>query len=653
MASKLELTFISSGVIEQTLTIRTGVTYTFKTKRLGFRQVKVISGTVIEGSGAEEFKNAYTADDNYAGQSKVTQEYTVDGMKITIENDDNSFFDGFSNNTTFIGHEVTSTAQAVPTSLDVSLSESPTDACGKFLLNLDSNVIGGRLSVEIPIGNTVLDIPASELPYAFDRLRPALSKSSVVKLYETETSSSVLRSVLFTAPPVLSLSSVTVNGSPFGAAIVINAEGSNLEYSLDNISFQGSKEYSGLLEGSYTAYVKDAYGCSKSLAFSVSAADTEGLSVPPLIKVPIHNSLRFAERSGTTFLNFLASETPSFMQVSTHFQEYLTGDVVRTQFKSSYPINRAFVYDCEGSETELTLIQKSDNISRKNTYDGNYVNFEGRLAIYFDSGNTYNPDLSLKGTHSLGGLLPDWYEKGMYVLIEGIGATVIDRIVFDEDSELRYAVTLKSGIGEGLAKKITSIHTADPYEVYEFDLNLLTEGKFLCKIDYGVGEYLSEPIKVSESLSEKYLKVEWFSGDNNDILYNTGIKQIRRLKWSNYFTYISKSEKEAFYSDTTLGIVNSKSHSTYELSFIPMPMEMARGLDFGFNAMGAKVVINCAVFVCDGSFKAEPFGSLYKVSAELTLTDQIMKGGQLMDGIINAEFLIIEQDADGVKFLKI
>src|SRR5690606_12152893 len=149
------------------------------------------------------------------------------------------------------------------------------------------------------------------------------------------------------------------------------------------------------------------------------------------------------------------------------------------------------------AETEISVIQKSDNISRKNIYEGNYINYDGRLAVYFDSGNVYNPDNTVKDTHFLSGLLPDWYEEGMYIHIEGAGVTKIDRIVFDEDAEVRYAVTLKTFTETGLSKKITSIHTAHPYEVFEFEINFLETGKFMFKLDYGGAKvFLSEPVKV-------------------------------------------------------------------------------------------------------------------------------------------------------------
>ncbi len=670
MASKLELRFTDVGTIGATLTIRTGITYTFKQARLGFREVGVGNNPKITPTQlAQNFKDAFNADDNFTGEVIITYSATaldengveqtpsgtLDGI-LTLEHFDNDYFAGFADNAGFIIGTLSTTIQQNENTLQVALSQSPTDVCGRFNLNIQSNVKSGRLTIELPVGN-VIDVAQTGISGAFtydlNRIRPSLATGGIVKLYETEFTGTVLKSVLFTAPGVLNISDVIVKGSPFGSAsATIQAPGSNLLYSLDNVSFQGSKEYTGLLEGSYTAYVKDAFGCVKSKSFVVTADQVTGITAPPFIKVPIHNSLRGFDRSGDSFLNYSATETPAYIQIAKYYQDYLLGDVIRTQFKSSYPVNRAYIYDCDEVETELTVVQKSDNISRINIYEGNYGEYDGRLAVYFDSGDIYNSDGSVKGTHSLSGLLPDWYEEGMFLNIEGYGATVIDRIEFDEDAEIKYAVTLKEPAGVVLGKKITSIHTAHPYEVYEFETNFSTIGKFIIKLDYGAGVYFFEPVKIWESLPDKYLKVEWFSKDNNDILYGTGIRQMRRLKWSRYFTYLPKDEKETFSPDTSVELVNSKSNSSYEISFAPMPMEMARGLSFGFNN-STSVVINGAVFVCDGAFKAEPFANMVKVTAELTLTDQTMKGQQEVSDAISARFLITEEDANGVKFLKL
>lgn len=662
MASKLELQFHSAGVKGQSFTVFTGAQYSFVNKRTGLRQV-AISDRVTT---AENFLSAFNTDENYLNQftTDITFELTTvdDGFgnqipgeaiaTVILEHPDNNKFNSYLNGTTFISVNLTTTVQEDASTLNLVLGASATDICGKFNLNIQSNVTGGRVTVELPTGNKILDVPTSSLPYDLDWPRPAVATSGAVNLFSNTTSTTPVKTVFFTAPAVLVVSSVDVQGTPFGAAIQIQSNGTNLQYSLDNVDFQGSKEYTGIPSGDYTAYVKDAYGCVKSLAFTVTVEDTQGLTVPPLIKFPIHNSIRFSDRDGDTFLNFLATETPSFLNIKNYFQNYLLGDVVRLQFKSSYTTNRVFAYDCD-TETEIAVVKKSDNISRSNIYQGNYANYDNRLAVYFTSGNVYNADNSVKSTHELNGLLPDWYEEGTYINIEGVGPTVIDRIIFDEDTEIRYAVTLKSGLGTVLDKKITSIHTAHPYEVYEFELNFLTQGKYIFKLDYGAGIMLSEPVKVHSELPDKYLKVEWFSDYNNDILYGTGIRQFRRLEWAKYFTYLDKHEKEAFYADTTLGLVNSKSHSTYEIVFMPMPMEMARGLSFGFNSAGSRVIVNGAVFVCDGAFKAEPFGSMYKVTAELTLTDQTMKGQQAVNDAVNAEFLIVQQDVNGVKFLRL
>src|SRR5690606_3413622 len=103
-----------------------------------------------------------------------------------------------------------------------------------------------------------------------DLTRPVNATTGVVRLFDSPTATLAVKTVFFNAPGVLSIQNVEVNGSPFGAVAQINASGNNLQYSLNNSDWQNSKEYTWLLAGIFTAYVKDAYGCTKIYQFVVT-----------------------------------------------------------------------------------------------------------------------------------------------------------------------------------------------------------------------------------------------------------------------------------------------------------------------------------------------------------------------------------------------
>lgn len=654
MASKLVLDFTDSGVIGQTITIRTGVTFTFAAVRNGFHKVEVNDYWL----GAKRFKEAYEIDENNTGESVVTyfaHTSPTNFGRVTIEHFDNNFFDGFNNPTTFITSNINLTTQEIALTLDASITETTEpDKCNLYDLNIDSNATSGEIRV-YKDSNLIWYFPANTTPKKTWIARTVNSNKIQVRLYQGAIIEKLKKAVSLTTPSVLSITSVNIGGSAFGAFASINATyTTGTQYSLDGINFQDSSQYSGLTEGNYTAYAKDNFGCTKSKDFVVTAEHANGLTVEPFIHVPIHNSIRFANRNGNNFLNYLSTETPGLVELYSYTQDYLQSDVVRTQFKSSYDDNKAILIDCDGVEVEIPIIKLSNNINRTNIYEGNYKSYKGRVAIYFTAGNIYEIDgTPQEEGHILNGLLPVWYKEGMYLFIEGLGATQIDTIEFDEIEEKVFAVTQLSQVGEVTGIKVTSIHTEHPYEVYEFDTNFnLPEGVYQIRLEYGTDFFLSEIIKIYSELPEDYLTVQWYNDRNNDILYNTGIQQLRRLQWEKYFTLIPKSEKETYDTDTSVELVNSKSFSVYELAFRPMPMEVARGLMYGFDN-SSSIIINGAVFVCEAGVKIDPIGPLYSFSAELTLTNQTMRGQQVLSNVVDASFLVVEQDANGTGYLLI
>ncbi|WP_424493885.1 hypothetical protein [Salinimicrobium sp. GXAS 041] len=666
MASKLELRFTGPGTSGQSINFVPGTAYLFRANRLGSRQVKVGNSAF---DTARNFYDAFQADDNYLNIFNTTYQATniapdgsqmPDGVThglVTIEHPDNNYFDNVSNNTDFITDSSETTQVEEEPEINISLAQASDNPCGKYKLVITTAETEGTISVETPLGSgnsQIIDIDGSAT-YELDIVRPtAAGQTGVVKL--RNSLGVTIASVIFAPPKVLAIQSVSVSGTPFGAVATINATtGLNRQYSLDNTNFQGSQEYSGLLAGEYTAYVKDDLGCEKSKTFTITQEQASGLTAEEFIEMPIHNSIRFAKRTGNTFLNFLSTETPGYIEMHHYEQPWKIGDIVRQQFRSAYNNHKLIMMDCQGNETEIPVVKKSNNINRINIFEGNYTEKEGRVAVYFTYGNIYNPDGSLQEEgHILEGRLPIWYEEGMYIDIEGIGVTQVERIFIDPDG-VRYAITQKSAAGTETGKKITSIHSEHPYEIYEFEVNYLVEGSFQLRLEYWNNEkefYLSEIQEVYNDLPETFLKTEWWSEDNNSVFYGTGIRHFRWIEWEKYFTLIPKGEKETFDTDTTVKNINSKTFAVYELILRKMPMEVARGLQTGFDHADY-IVINGAVFLCEELVELQKEGEWYYPVARLTLTDQTIVGQQQITGGIEGRFLAVTKDANGVTFLRL
>lgn len=666
MAAKLELRITGLPDAFDTLTIADHF-FVFRNERLQGSQIKI---GVDAGETAKNIHDAFNQDVNFLGEFNTTWRVSLTDANgdplpqgelhgiVDFEHPENDFFDSFGTSLNYIDYQVTTTPEEAEANLQVSLSAADADVCGNYKLTIGANV-DFLVRVEVPIGNPVIEYLTDGNPREFQRVRRSTPTNGVVKIFNTIGALNLVDSIIFSPPTVLAITEVVTEGTPFGAAIEIKTNTKNsIEYSLNNADWQNSGSFTGLLAGNFTAYARDSYGCVKSKTFEITEDMVSGLSVEGELEMPIHNSIRFGKRSQENFLGYLAGEGPRF--VNYYFtQKWLLNDSVRQQFKSPFKNHALYLIDCEGNETEISIVKKSDNIGRIRIYEGNYTNKDNRLAVFFTSGNIYNPDGSAQETgHILNGNLPIWYEEGMYINIEGVGATKIERIYFDEADEINYAVTQLDAAGDVTNTKITSIHTAHPFEVYEFDANFLVEGKFQYRLEYWNTEAdwdfeLSEIQEVKTEL-EDHLTVRWKNKYNNAIIYNTGIEQFRRVEFDKYFYSIPADEGEVLDTDTTSVLIDSTSFAIYGIVLSGMPMEVARGLRYGINN-SSQLNIDGAQFVRSTPVAEEEIGNTgtYRLVPELKLASGTMDGQQFSSDVITPEFLIVNEDVNGVGFLRL
>lgn len=717
MAARLELRFHSPALL-QGETMFVGRQFTFTNNRVYPGQVSIIPNyPYIVGAN---FFDAFAQDVNYGREYTVTSyieqqnEYLDQSHYImTITHPDNNHFDNFQNNTSFIGDEITIIPDdggggTEPTEFTAEVQESDSTPCENYDLVVESSA-ERYIRIDFPIGHEIqAQAIAAGTPVTLNFPRPQGAGTGRVRLYDTVQSSRVIATREFVAPRRVTIQGVQVESTPFGASALIQAVGpDDLEYSIDGQEWAKDPQYFELNAGSYTASVRDTFGCVKTRTFNVSQDQVSGLEVEPFIRVPIHNSIHFADRKQDNFLGRLGCG---------YMQQYIRGDKVVTQFKSSYRNNRAYLIDENLEETEVAVVRKSDNINRESILQGNYKNVDGRLAVFFTGGETP-------------GALPIWYNRGVYLNIEGIGPTQIERIVHDKDDDIIYAVTMLDGSGSANNINITSIHSAHPYEVYEFEIQFLSLGVHQIRIDYdryglgnlikgvgnvspspnnnlaslslqepiqngdvinftmkadlrrerfevpgigtftqsdsnsgtftwsgvwsggatsslnvnqwsGTGEssiewivltkdnegnrasFLSEMININRSLpKDEFKQVFWYSERNNDILYSTGIKHMRRLEIEKDFTPIPRTEKETYPTDTSIELISASTFGVYNLTFAAMPMELARGLQVGIDISEA-VEVEGIAFVSESPATLEDMQPYQVVTAELTLTDQ-------------------------------
>lgn len=288
-------------------------------------------------------------------------------------------------------------------------------------------------------------------------------------------------------------------------------------YSLDGSNFQASNIFPNVLNGDYTLYVNDGYGCIATKAFSVDTATSVQRANAYAI-VSKSNSIRYIQ-SGSHQYSTLEN---THYQDQAHIgedrpfygQQYQTDDgIIKTRFRSNYDELSARLLDCKGNIVDTFSINKiSDNTGAKDKRDCIAFNLgDNRTGIYFTSGNIYDPGTTdIIDTYELNGNVPEWGVVGNTMVLSGAftGSFIIKQVIYDAVIQARALVIdqVWTGGSQSEAMIVEVDYNRLPYEVYEFELDL-------AQIPLLSGVYTSQ-ILMSDSLDEYPSLVynsEWLS----------------------------------------------------------------------------------------------------------------------------------------------
>lgn len=453
------------------------------------------------------------------------------------------------------------------------------------------------------------------------------------------------------------LIAVNVMPSPNGAIATITnqlpTQPANLgiEYSLDNENWQSSNAYSGLATGEYTLYIRDAFGCQKEKTFNVHSIGE--VSVPYFL-YDKNNSFRMANRvdwsTGGNYKNdentlsceaFARDENLAYKEI----QRFQTNDIITTQFKSNYPINKAFVVLEDGTEIEIAVVKKSQNIGLKSMMDGFLYNIgDGLNAIYFTTGNIYDYDTEIPTgeTHYINGGLPSWFGKTKYFVINGVWY-LIENVLYDEERHAEVIVFSGAYTGSSDQEvKIGTIYNREPYEIYEFDIDFdqYIDRDLRVRIETKSDDWiditlLSELIQVKVS-HDDCVEIRYWNDENTNINYQTGIRHLLRIPIDN-ISGVSEGESENNKTDTTTILLNSELYEADNFKFEPVTKELWRKLTRALNCKN--VFIQNVQYVKNGEFETE--GPL-EDSNLYVLTAKMIKAGNVFnsqsDGLDDFDF---------------
>jgi hypothetical protein len=624
------------------------------------------SGTVTANIPAtrNEYILAFNADYNGNGLGIYTIDFSGSDTVIITHPTDGFFDNGDIDNSTsgaIVVVSIVDEPDVAPIDfVDTSFAET-TDPCNNVKVVVETSVLATIYRI-----NGGADIPNTFNPFSFDVVRGQFFN------LEVESADGETNNENIQVPSSLAVSNTTINilNSPSGATITIvvtNAEGLELEYSLDDVLYQSSNVFSNIVQGSYTAYIKDQLGCSIQVPFEVPAYEDGGVGVfDAYSDLPSKsNSIRFAKRVDwgicTNYKNdenTLGCELPYTQnprQVNQLFQEC---DIITTQIKSNYDTNVVTIIQEDGTEVLVPVDKKSNNLDLKDKRDATRYGLpDGRAGIYFTSGNTYDFDTNvINGTYALNGALPQWGRVGNYVIIVSTWFQIVD-IVYDESINAEVLVLDETFLSQPESIIIGSIYNAELYEVYEFtiDMSIYPDQSIQVNItqtdvdpNYPEVVYLSEILEIQES-HPNTIAIDYYNTVNTDILYATGIKMRIRVPIEYMVgTPLDSAENEK--TDVTTYLINSEVYELDEINFDLLSKQLMRKL---IQALSHNTVsINEVPYIKNDSVSSTPLigTNLYRVVATMVKAESVYTsngtGEQYSEGYIEVPGLI-EQTSEG------
>jgi len=543
---------------------------------------------------------------------------------------------------------------------DLIYKEADTLPCKNILIEADTNVLATEYKI-----NDGSFVSNTENPLSFEHIRGSVIFLTVKDNEGNEDS------IIRRAPYSLVSSNIEVTyvNSPQGATVTItvsDSEGLDIEYSLDNITYKESNTYSGLFEGDYTVYVRDQLGCEESKEFTIESFEDIGVGerVPYSDLPSKSNSIRYSKIVDTTDCsnykneeNTLTSDIPYVENACSYSQLFQSCDIITTQFKTNYRVNKAtviYISNTPGPTKGTTIfvdqpvVQKSNNTDLKDSRDGIIYNLEGagqQSGIYFTNGKTYNYDTGEEtGDYSLNGNLPSWGTIGNFLFYNNAWFEILN-IVYDDSKSAYVLVINLVYTNEEAVVKLSSIYNVEKYNIFEFDIDMSLFNDKQIQVNITQTDenlsfedevYLSEIIDIA-TVQKGTILIEYYNDTNTDIFYATGI--INKIRMPIEYLgggYSDSTESEKTDSNTYL--INAEAYENDTIFFKLMPKQIMRKV---FQALAHKFVfLNEVQYIKEDSPEINHLvgTNLYRLSALMTKANAVYTSKGLVQGFIPGPF---------------
>jgi len=395
---------------------------------------------------------------------------------------------------------------------------------------------------------------------------------------------------------------VKVTTTPSGATVTVSSAqspGTNvnaltgLTYSLDGINYQSSKVFSGILDGNFTAYAKDIYGCVKTTPFTVESFTPDVGRGTETAYISNSNSIRFKKNevwnNNTIFrndTNTLSYEEKAQLCVP-FIHKFTDQDDIKIQLKTNYETVSVSVYNCTTkTTTNPVVLPITSNLNKVDKRDAIGYEFPDgeRYGFYFQTGNIYDPNETLPiitGSYALYGAIPPWGKIGNYFAVDGLAYAKIVDIIYEDSLSAYVLVTDISFAGDPVNVILQANYNVFNWEAYEFNIDMspflneeIQVTIDLTDSDFETVQFVSEKIQVYSDLSD-FVTIRSKNTTNNDIVYQSGIEHTARLEYD-LFSLSDESELEIEKGDDSVYQLNTYSYAKKKLSLTRLSTALAR-----------------------------------------------------------------------------
>lgn len=603
------------------------ITEKYKTIRTGFGEAVIGTPTLTVGEiSAYNFVEAFNVDYNNALQYQVTRTANVVVIKALVPN---LYFisgevfpetSGPIPDVVFLIENISSSDFSIN---NIAFSQADTNVCSNVKVTFTATKkINAILS---PLTST---IAVPDFTCSFDWIR---GQNIIAKLRSIDND--IVTTGSMQLPGIIDIinRNVIISPLPAGTSITIYIPSYqlDLEYSLNNTTWQSSNSFSGLLAGNYTVYVRDQFGCQKDFPVVITATN----QYSPYFKISKSNPIRFANRIifGDA-ANYKNDENTLSCEVDVKlpYKEYLlfqTADVITTQFKSNYGLNEAKIIRPNLADVSVPVIQKSNNMGLTDSRDARIYNLtNGKSGIYFTSGNTYDYLTGMaNGTHSLNGQVPIWGVSGNYIKV-GTGFYLIEDVIFDDDKNADVIVISNNYTGTDVPQVVSSLYNLFNYEVFEFTIDMVDYIDEVIQLKiinsdtiFQTLTHLSEAISIAVR-HHGTVEIFYYNEENTDIFYATGIKNKIRIALTKQGA-VDEDDSENHKTDSNTVLLSAEMYEVEQFIFEPSTKEITRR---NKQALSHKFVfINGVQYVKDGNFEVDgPLEdtNLYVLTAKMIKT---------------------------------